>query len=56
MNQPQQQGFLTARSYHPAGVNVLFCDGSVRFVGDDVSLAVWQAAATRAGDEMAGSL
>ncbi len=51
MNLPQQQGFLSARSYHPEGVNVLFCDGSVRFVVDDISLAIWQATATRSGGE-----
>jgi len=51
MNQPQQRGYLAARSYHPGGVNVGFCDGSVRFVTDDVELKLWQALATRAGNE-----
>jgi prepilin-type N-terminal cleavage/methylation domain-containing protein/prepilin-type processing-associated H-X9-DG protein len=51
MNQPQQKGLLTARSNHVDGVNVLFCDGSTRFVIDAVDLAVWRAIATRAGDE-----
>ncbi|MEX0676078.1 MAG: DUF1559 domain-containing protein [Pirellulales bacterium] len=51
MNQPQQKGFMAARSYHPDGVNVVFCDGSTRFVEDNIDLAVWRATATRAGSE-----
>ncbi len=51
MNQPQQKGLLTAQSLHVDGVNVLFCDGSARFVIDAVELVVWRAIATRAGDE-----
>ncbi len=44
-----------ANSFHPGGVHVAFADGSVRFVHDTVSLAVWQAIATRAGGEVVGS-
>jgi prepilin-type N-terminal cleavage/methylation domain-containing protein/prepilin-type processing-associated H-X9-DG protein len=51
MNATQQKGRLAARSEHSGGANVLRCDGSVAFTGDDVDLVVWQAAATRAGDE-----
>jgi prepilin-type processing-associated H-X9-DG protein len=51
LNATQQKGRLAARSLHPGGVNVLFCDGSVRFVGDAIRAALWQAAATRAGGE-----
>ena len=51
MNLPQQKGFMSARSYHPGGVNVLFCDGSVRFVEDGIETNVWRALATRAGSE-----
>jgi prepilin-type N-terminal cleavage/methylation domain-containing protein/prepilin-type processing-associated H-X9-DG protein len=53
MNQPQQKGLLTARSNHPGGVNLLLCDGSVRFVVDGIDLDVWRAAATRAAGETA---
>ncbi len=36
-----------ASSAHPGGVNVVMCDGSVRFVPDTVSLAVWRAMGSR---------
>jgi prepilin-type N-terminal cleavage/methylation domain-containing protein/prepilin-type processing-associated H-X9-DG protein len=42
---------VAARSYHPGGVNVGLCDGSVRFVADSIDFAVWQALGTRAGGE-----
>lgn len=50
-------GPTTARSGHPGGVNVLFGDGSSRFVGDAVALNVWRSIATRNGGEivLAGS-
>ncbi len=44
-------GVIGARSRHSGGVNALMMGGSVRFVSDSVSLAVWRAAATRAGGE-----
>lgn len=50
-NATQQKGRLAARGDHGGGVNVLSCDGSVRFVGDGVSPAAWRALATRAGGE-----
>jgi prepilin-type N-terminal cleavage/methylation domain-containing protein/prepilin-type processing-associated H-X9-DG protein len=45
---------ITARSYHPGGVNVLLGDGSVRFVKDTVSGATWRALGTIAGGEVVG--
>ena len=42
----------TSRSMHPGGVNSGLCDGSVRFVGDDVSLDVWHWLGTPAGAEV----
>jgi prepilin-type N-terminal cleavage/methylation domain-containing protein/prepilin-type processing-associated H-X9-DG protein len=48
------QGLTTARSQHPAGVNVLLCDGSVRAVVNGVAMDVWRALATRAGGEVVG--
>jgi prepilin-type processing-associated H-X9-DG protein len=40
-----------ARSYHPGGVNLGLCDGSVRFVSNTVNLAVWQAVGSMNGGE-----
>lgn len=44
-----------ARSQHANGVNVVFGDGSVRFVRNTVSLATWRAAFSRAGGEVLGN-
>jgi prepilin-type N-terminal cleavage/methylation domain-containing protein/prepilin-type processing-associated H-X9-DG protein len=45
-----------AYSFHPAGCNLLFADGGVRFVAQHVSNAVFAAFSTRAsGDIVAGS-
>ncbi|MBY0588703.1 DUF1559 domain-containing protein [bacterium] len=34
--------FAGARSRHPGGVNVLWADGAVSFVGEDIDPAVWE--------------
>lgn len=47
-------GWKAARSRHMGGVNVCMGDGSVHFVRDSITPAIWQAAATRAGGEAAG--
>ena len=41
----------SARSKHPDGVQTVFCDGSVHFISNSVSLAIWQALSTYAGNE-----
>jgi prepilin-type N-terminal cleavage/methylation domain-containing protein/prepilin-type processing-associated H-X9-DG protein len=43
---------LTAGSLHPGGVNVLFMDGSVKFIKASISLPTWWALSTRAGNEV----
>jgi prepilin-type N-terminal cleavage/methylation domain-containing protein len=43
---------LTSRSYHPAGVNSAFMDGSTHAVATGVDLTTWQALSTRAGGEI----
>jgi len=52
LNMTQQKARMAARSHHAGGVNVLFCDGSVRFLGNSVARAIWQAMATRADGEV----
>jgi prepilin-type N-terminal cleavage/methylation domain-containing protein/prepilin-type processing-associated H-X9-DG protein len=48
-------GWKAARSIHPGGVNLLFCDGHVSFTKNTINLAVWRAIATRAGGEVVSS-
>ena len=43
---------MGSRSRHPGGVNAAFCDGSVRFVKDSVSLPTWRALSTTKGGEI----
>jgi prepilin-type N-terminal cleavage/methylation domain-containing protein/prepilin-type processing-associated H-X9-DG protein len=38
-------------SFHPAGVNIAFCDGSVRFIKEQINLYTWWALGTRNGNE-----
>jgi prepilin-type N-terminal cleavage/methylation domain-containing protein/prepilin-type processing-associated H-X9-DG protein len=49
-------GWRAARSRHPGGVNVLFADGSARFIDDTVDLSIWQAVSTRSGKGGSASL
>jgi prepilin-type N-terminal cleavage/methylation domain-containing protein/prepilin-type processing-associated H-X9-DG protein len=46
-------GFRAARSRHTGGVNVLYGDGSVRFVPNSISPQVWRNVSTRNGGEVA---
>jgi prepilin-type N-terminal cleavage/methylation domain-containing protein/prepilin-type processing-associated H-X9-DG protein len=46
---------ITATSNHPGGVNVAFCDGSVRFIKDSISVQTWWALGTRNGGEVISS-
>ena len=43
---------ITARSYHPGGVNCLMGDGSVRFVKGTINGQTWRALGTVAGGEV----
>ncbi len=44
-------GWRAARSLHGGGVNLAMLDGSVHFIDDSISLALWRAISTRAGQE-----
>jgi prepilin-type N-terminal cleavage/methylation domain-containing protein/prepilin-type processing-associated H-X9-DG protein len=54
INAANNYGLAAARSRHVGGVNLLLCDGSVRFVANGISFATWQALGTRAGNEVVG--
>ncbi|AGA29894.1 DUF1559 domain-containing protein [Singulisphaera acidiphila] len=45
-------GHIAARSFHSGGANAAFCDGSVRFFKDSISLPTWRALGSRAGGEI----
>lgn len=45
---------VAARSRHPGGVNTLYCDGHVQFVGNTVDAIVWQSLGSRNGGEVVG--
>jgi prepilin-type N-terminal cleavage/methylation domain-containing protein/prepilin-type processing-associated H-X9-DG protein len=44
-----------ANSRHPGGINVLFCDGSVKFIKTSINISTWWALGTRAGGEVISS-
>jgi prepilin-type N-terminal cleavage/methylation domain-containing protein len=43
---------IVARSRHAGGVHALLCDGSARFVSENVNVAVWQAVGTMGNHEL----
>jgi prepilin-type N-terminal cleavage/methylation domain-containing protein/prepilin-type processing-associated H-X9-DG protein len=43
---------ITARSYHPGGVNALMADGGVRFVKSSIAGNTWRALGTISGGEV----
>lgn len=45
---------MSASSRHAGGVHMTLCDGSVRFVSDNVDRSLWRAIGTRNGDETIG--
>lgn len=53
-NGSHNYGLTAARSRHIGGVHVVLCDGSVRFVSENIYLSTWTGMATRAGSEVLG--
>ena len=47
------RGHLAARSFHPAGANVVLGDASVRLASNNIDEFVWRAAGSRNGGESA---
>jgi prepilin-type processing-associated H-X9-DG protein len=43
---------LSTRGDHPGGVNVAFRDGSVRFIKNNINLAVWKSPGTNIAGEV----
>lgn len=54
-NNSHNAGLTAARSRHIGGVTVLLCDGSCRFVSDNVNVFLWQGLGSRQGGEVLGS-
>ena len=46
--------FVSARSYHPGGVNLGMADGSVRFITDHIDPVTFKAMGSRNGGELSG--
>jgi prepilin-type processing-associated H-X9-DG protein len=46
---------ITASSNHPGGVNVCFCDGSIRFVKSSINVQTWWALGSRNLNEVLSS-
>jgi prepilin-type processing-associated H-X9-DG protein len=49
---PLRPAWKAARSNHPGGVNVMFCDGHVQFIKDTINPVIWTALGTRNGGEV----
>lgn len=48
---PPSRMASNANSRHAGGVHVLMCDGAVKFVSQEIALAIWRAIGTRAKKE-----
>jgi len=45
-------GWRAARSFHPGGVNLVRADASVKFLSQEIDMAVWRALGTKNGGEI----
>jgi prepilin-type N-terminal cleavage/methylation domain-containing protein/prepilin-type processing-associated H-X9-DG protein len=51
---PSLRATMAATSRHPGGVNLVLCDGSTRFVNQNINLTTWRALGSRNGGETVG--
>ncbi len=51
-NAANAQNFANASSNHPGGANILFSDGSVKFIKSTVAMTVWWSLGTKSGGEV----
>jgi len=51
---PDLEETIAARSRHPAGVHASLCDGSTKFVSNNVDLVPWRSVGTAAGGDPMG--
>jgi prepilin-type processing-associated H-X9-DG protein len=49
---PARPRLMGARSLHAGGVNAALCDGSVRFVQNNIDIHTWRALSTSRGGEV----
>ena len=54
-NAANGMNFANASSNHPGGVNMMFGDGSVKFIKDSINMPTWWALGTRNGGEVISS-
>ncbi|WP_166823629.1 DUF1559 domain-containing protein [Thalassoroseus pseudoceratinae] len=47
---------ISARSYHPGGVQAVMADGSTRFITESIDIDTWHAIGTRQGSEVVSGL
>jgi prepilin-type N-terminal cleavage/methylation domain-containing protein/prepilin-type processing-associated H-X9-DG protein len=52
---PDDSALSNAQSNHPGGVNVMFADGSVKFIKDSISPNTWLALGTKGNGEVIAS-
>jgi prepilin-type processing-associated H-X9-DG protein len=52
INDDSFEGLSAAGSNHPGGINVLFLDGSVRFIKNSINYMTWHALGSRDGGEV----
>jgi prepilin-type N-terminal cleavage/methylation domain-containing protein/prepilin-type processing-associated H-X9-DG protein len=52
---PPSNASMSANSAHTNGLNLLLCDGSVRFINNGISMPTWRALGTRVAGDLLGN-